>query len=214
MALKLHEQTQPICTVSFSFNDHVPSVYRPAIHLLNPNASLYIFHVIFHLDALPRERKGPLPVSIAPLSKGEGLSERKDCIRSVVYWIIYSVLSDPVSSVVVPGDLIIILWVLTLLILPPVPGWWTPYGSRRKTENPWMHPSTGLFNHCQVVIGKFESTGVFPCFVLRACYQPGFNCNRIYGHCPQEGIDRSLSLSSSLATEGSQRRGRDERDRV
>lgn len=70
-----------------------------------------------------------------------------------------------------------------------------------------MHPSIGLFNHCRVVIGKFESTGVFPCFVLRACYQPGFNCNRIYGHCPQEGIDRSLSLSSSLATEGVSKEG-------
>lgn len=42
----------------------MPSDYRPANDLLNTNASLYIFHIIFHLDALPRERKGLSPVCL------------------------------------------------------------------------------------------------------------------------------------------------------
>lgn len=97
----------------------MPSDYRPASGLLNPNASHYIFHLIFHLDSLPREKKGLSSVSLASWRKDEGTSDRKDCICLVFYSIIYTLLSD----VVAPADLISVLWVVTLLILAPDPGW-------------------------------------------------------------------------------------------
>lgn len=97
----------------------MPSDYRSASGLLNPNASLYTFHLIFHLDALPREKKGLSSVSLAPWRKDEGTSDRKDCICLVFCSIIYTLL----SVVVAPADLISVLWVVTLLILAPDPGW-------------------------------------------------------------------------------------------
>lgn len=141
-------------------------------------------HLIFHLDALPGERKVPLPVSIAPWSKDEGLSERKNCICSVLYWIIYSLLSMTLFPVLWPLQIWSACSGGDTADSSPRPWLMNPYGSSVKTEIPWMHSSIGLFNHCQALIGKFESTGVFSCFVLRAHYQPGFNCNRIYDHCP------------------------------
>lgn len=83
MVLKPYGQTQPIDTFSFSVNNHVPSVYRSAIDLLNPNASLCIFHQYFTwMLCLEKGMVGPMPMSAAPWSQDEGLSERRDCICS------------------------------------------------------------------------------------------------------------------------------------
>lgn len=71
-------------------------------------------------------------MSFASWRKDEGTSDRKDCICLVFYSIIYTLL----SVVVAPAVLISVLWVVTLLILAPDPGWSTPSGSRRKTGNP------------------------------------------------------------------------------
>lgn len=84
MALKPHEQTQ--CVHTFPFSD------RSAIGLLNPNASLCISHQYFPW-MLCLEKGGPMPVSIAPWSTDEGLtdegfSERRDCIGLVCYGVI------------------------------------------------------------------------------------------------------------------------------